>query len=68
MIDDFCVSREDLWSTVGAQLIENIKHPAKEKCAAQILVVCGAHDHSKRTFLMQQDLSIASEWFVGGIA
>lgn len=66
MIDDFCVRSEDLWSTVGAQLIEHIKLLAKVKGATQILVVCGSHDYQKRTFLMHQKLSIASEWFVGG--
>ena len=62
MVDDFCVKSEYLW-----QLIEAIKTPAKEKGASQILVVCGAQDHSKRTFLAKENLSIASEWFVGGI-
>lgn len=67
MIDDFCVSLEDLWTTVGAKLIEHIRPLAKDKGAAQILVVCGAHDQPKRTFLMKQNLSIASEWFVGNL-
>lgn len=67
MIDDFCVKSEDLWTTVGDQLIQSIKKYGKEKGAAQILVVCGAHDTLKSQFLREQDLSIASEWFVGGI-
>lgn len=67
MIDDFCVQSEDLWESVGAQLIGKIKIEAKTKNTAQILAVCGAHDYSKRKLLMQQKLSIASEWFVGSI-
>jgi predicted N-acetyltransferase YhbS len=67
MIDDFCVQSENLWQSVGAKLIEALKAPAKAKGASQILVVCVAHDHSKRKFLNEQNLSIASEWFVGGI-
>ena len=43
------------------------KAAAQRKDASQILVVCGAHDHPKRNFLSEQNLSIASEWFVGGI-
>jgi hypothetical protein len=35
--------------------------------ATQIVVVCGAADLPKRKFLSAQNLSIASEWFVGGI-
>lgn len=67
MIDDFCVQSENLWQFVGHELIEETKAAAKAKGATQILVVCGAHDHPKRKFLSEQNLSIASEWFVGGI-
>jgi predicted acetyltransferase/RimJ/RimL family protein N-acetyltransferase len=67
MIDDFCVQSENLWQSVGHALIEETKAAAKAKGAKQILVVCGAHDHPKRKFLGEQNLSIASEWFVGGI-
>ncbi|MFN9000624.1 MAG: hypothetical protein ACK5VW_00980 [Holosporales bacterium] len=67
MIDDFCVSCETLWQSVGAKLIEETKAAVTAKGATQIAVVCGAHDHPKRKFLSEQNLSIASEWFVGGI-
>ncbi len=67
MIDDFCVSCVNLWQSVGAGLIAAIKAAAMAKGATQIVVVCGAHDHSKRQFLSEQDLSIASMWFVGEV-
>lgn len=67
MIDDFCVQSENLWQSVGHELIEKIKATANTKGATQILVVCGAHDHPKRKFLSEQNLQVASEWFVGGI-
>lgn len=67
MIDDLCVQSENLWQSVGHELIEKIKATAKTKGATQILVVCGAHDHPKRKFLSEQNLQVASEWFVGGI-
>lgn len=67
MIDDFCVQSENLWQSVGHELIEETKAAAKSRGATQILVVCGAHDLPKRKFLSEQNLSIASEWFVGGI-
>ena len=67
MIDDFCVQSENLWQSIGARLIEEIKIPTQSKGATQILVVCGSHDNPKRKFLSEQNLSIASEWFVGGI-
>ncbi len=67
MIDDFCVYSENLWESVGNKLIEVIKFSAKSKGAAQILVVCGSHDNSKRKFLMNKNLTIASEWFITNI-
>jgi predicted acetyltransferase/RimJ/RimL family protein N-acetyltransferase len=67
MIDDFCVKSENLWQSVGAKLIKDIKAAAKVKGATQTLVVCGAHDHPKRKFLSEQNLQVTSEWFVGGI-
>lgn len=67
MIDDFCVKSKNLWQSVGARLIEETKAAAKDKGATQTLVVCGAHDHPKRKFLSEQNLQVASEWFVGGI-
>lgn len=67
MIDDFCVKSENLWQSAGLELIKAIKAAAKTKGSAQVLVVCGVHDYQKRKFLSEQKLSIASEWFVGGI-
>ena len=66
MVDDFCV-KANAWDFVGQKLIEAIKVHAKTKGVSQILVVCGNHDDPKRNFLIEQDLSIASEWFVGKI-
>ena len=67
MIDDFYVQSENLWQSIGARLIEETKAAVKAKGATQIVVVCGAHDHPKRKFLSDQNLQVASEWFVGGI-
>ena len=67
MIDDFCVKSKNLWQSVGASLIEETKAAANARGATQILVVCGAADLPKRKFLSEQNLQVASEWFVGGI-
>jgi hypothetical protein len=66
-VDDFCVQSENLWETVGTQLIEAIKKTAKDKGTVQIIIVCGAHDNLKRRFLLNNNLSVASEWFTGSI-
>jgi chloramphenicol 3-O phosphotransferase len=68
MIDDFCVKSENLWESVGEELIKIIKDHAKIRGATQMVVVCGAHDDLKCKFLKKQNLSIASNWFVGEIS
>ena len=67
MIDDFLVADEAEWNSIGSKLVQEIKTIAKMRNAAQVLVVCGTHDESKRRFLMNQNLFVASEWFVGGV-
>ena len=67
MIDDFCVARPDLWLDVGAALLGQLKHEAKEKGAAQVVVACGDHDEAKLKFLESVGLSVATRWYVGGV-
>jgi hypothetical protein len=67
MIDDFCVKAPALWYDVGTILIDEMKALAKPKGAAQILVVCGAHDKPKAEFLNELGLNVASEWYVSSI-
>lgn len=47
--------------------IKVIQARAKAISVTQILVVSSAADLPKRTFLSEQNLQVASEWFVGGI-
>lgn len=61
MIDDFCVKVKNLWSSVGVELIKTIKIIDREKGASPMLVVSGAHDNPKHQFLVEQNLSIASD-------
>lgn len=67
MIDDFCVLNSSDWNRVGTDLINEIKKDAKEKGAVQIVVVSGAHDEPKRSFLMNNNLNLVSEWYAGSI-
>jgi hypothetical protein len=60
MIDDCCVEDEAQWHLIGCKLIQEIKKISKIKGAAQILVVCGAHDEAKRSFLKSIGLTVAS--------
>lgn len=66
-IDDFCVESPTKWTTVGKALLNELKIQAKAKGAVQLLVVCGAHDTPKATFLKNNHTMVASEWYVGAI-
>jgi GNAT superfamily N-acetyltransferase len=67
MIDDFCVADESEWHSIGSKLVQKIKAIAKLRGAAQVLIVCGAHDGPKCHFLKKMGLTVASEWYVGSI-
>lgn len=67
MIDDFCVAEPCLWQSIGSALLTEVKEQSKHKNVAQLLVVCGHHDESKKTFLKEMNLSIASNWYIGKI-
>ncbi|MFZ2227345.1 MAG: hypothetical protein WA090_05430 [Candidatus Nanopelagicaceae bacterium] len=63
-IDDFVVSKSDLWETVGIDLLNQVGKVAISKGAVQMVVVCGHVDEPKRKALGRSSLSIASEWWV----
>ncbi len=63
MIDDFCVKFEDLWMTVGKELLQECIKIGKSKGAKQVLVVCGNHDIEKYKLLESINLTIASRWY-----
>lgn len=63
-IDDFVVYKNDLWETVGADLLDQVRKVAVSKGAVQVVVVCGHLDEPKRKALEKSSLTIASEWWV----
>lgn len=63
MIDDFCVSNEHLWTTIGKELLRECINIGKIKGATQILVVCGNHDTPKQNLLDGFNLFVVSKWF-----
>lgn len=64
LIDDFCCASADEWSTVGVPLLEHIYAEARQRGAAQAVIVCGHLDQPKRQMLFSSGATIASEWFV----
>lgn len=67
MIDDFCVTDEETWFTIGRELLGQARQTAKELGAVQLVVVTGHHHEAKRAFLSEMGLSLASEWYTAGI-
>jgi hypothetical protein len=67
LIDDFAVAASDLWATTGVELLQAARAELLARGAAQVVVVCGAHDEPKRAALAATGLGVASEWFVGSL-
>jgi GNAT superfamily N-acetyltransferase len=63
-IDDFTVTDSAQWQDIGRALLREAIRIAKERGAAQAVVVCGHLDEPKRAFLRAEGLAIASEWYV----
>jgi GNAT superfamily N-acetyltransferase len=63
-IDDFTVTDSEQWQDIGRALLREAIRSAKERGAAQAVVVCGHLDEPKRAILRSEGLAIASEWFV----
>ncbi|GHO56574.1 GNAT family N-acetyltransferase [Ktedonobacter robiniae] len=62
-VDDFCVATHEDWLHYGRKLLEAVMEEAKQRGAAQIVVVCAHLDHAKRSMLSDAGLTIASEWY-----
>lgn len=64
LIDDFAVTADDLWPTVGRRLLAEASAELIASGASQVVVVAGHHDQAKRAALTGAGLTIASEWYV----
>ncbi len=64
VVDDFVVSRPEVWSTVGMALLNAVREQADGLGAQLSVVVCGHLDEPKRMMLRASGFSIASEWYV----
>lgn len=66
-IDDFAVTDDALWPTVGVELVREAQVRLRALKVAQLVVVCGHRDEAKRSMLQDLGLSLASEWYVGPV-
>jgi len=68
VIDDFTVEHPASWATVGIDLLKAAQEEARQRGAAQVVVVCGHLDQAKRAALDSCQLAIASQWWVAPLA
>jgi GNAT superfamily N-acetyltransferase len=66
-VDDFAVDDDELWSSLGAELLRHARRRLAERAVAQIAVVTGYRDVAKRYALRAAGLSLATEWYVGDL-
>ncbi len=64
MIDDFTVSKPELWPTTGRALLQEATRQAKTRGAVLSVIVCPHLDEVKRSMLKENGSTIASEWYV----
>lgn len=67
VVDDFAVAEEADWPDAGAALLAAVRAWALERRVAQVVVVTAHLDAPKRAALAAAGLSLASEWWVGGL-
>lgn len=68
VVDDFAVVDPEEWLTVGPLLLDALRRWAASRGAVQLIVVTAHHDEPKRAALRSQDLTLASEWWVGPVS
>lgn len=67
-IDDFAISDDGAWATVGVALLAAARGQLAALGAVQVVVVCGHHDTRKMDALVSAGLSRASEWLVAPVS
>ncbi|MFI6476874.1 GNAT family N-acetyltransferase [Nonomuraea sp. NPDC050663] len=67
LIDDFSVTDDTCWRTVGVALLEAACDEARSRGAVQVVVVCGQADEAKRSALRLAGLTVASEWWTAAL-
>jgi GNAT superfamily N-acetyltransferase len=64
-VDDFYVADDAAWPTTGAALLREARAQLKERGCEQVVVVTAYRDDGKMAMLKQEELSLASAWWVG---
>jgi GNAT superfamily N-acetyltransferase len=64
LIDDFCVTTDAEWPSVGAALLDAVESRARERGAVLSVIVCPHLAREKRAFLNARRFTTTAEWSV----
>jgi hypothetical protein len=67
MIDDFCVSDDAEFSTVGLALLHALQRHLVERGFRQIVFACAAREAKLQELLASEAMSLASVWWTKGL-
>jgi GNAT superfamily N-acetyltransferase len=67
LLDDFAVADQELWPSLGLDLLHAVRDAARARGAVQLVVITGAQDVSKRAALAAAGLRSTSEWWTGPV-
>ena len=62
LVDDFVVSNDSQWESLGKALLDEVTREAKARGAVGLIVVCVAKDAGKLRLFSENDLSRVCEW------
>jgi len=65
MIDDYAVETDALWASVGRDLLSEAKAWARQKDAAQVIVVSPTDHTDKNGFMENEGLAETTKWWTG---
>ena len=66
-IEDFCISDENSWNTIGLNLLKKICHDAQALKSTQVVLVSPNNDHAQQNFFKSIGLSNCSQWWTGEV-
>jgi len=66
-IEDFCVSDDNTWNTIGLNLLKKVCYDAKVLKSTQVILVSPNNDHAQQSFFKKIGLSNCSQWWTGQI-
>jgi hypothetical protein len=64
-IEDFCVSDDNTWNTIGLNLLKKVCYDAKVLKSTQVILASPNNDHAQQSFLRKSDFPIVHNGGLG---